>query len=93
MDRTKYFSGKVSDVEKVNQSVSLVLDAFRYSIWQAKLLKNSISYHTIETEIVDLLERICNVSSKIKQLLTNCPLLFLAGDGEAAGGQRGGQGP
>jgi hypothetical protein len=51
ISRQEFFSGQLGDVEKYNGVCSLLLDIFRYVIWQAKLQKINISVYTVKNEM------------------------------------------
>jgi hypothetical protein len=61
-------------------AVNLVLDVLRYTIWQCKLMKNRISYHTIELETLDILETVGRCSNKIKFSINQCGFINTDGD-------------
>jgi hypothetical protein len=86
VDRNKFFSGFFGTIEKDNQSVTLILDALRYSIWQQRLNKNNISFSTVELETQNLIDTIVESNPKIKVNLISVPFISL--DGNAEGGER-----
>ena len=78
--RDNYFSGNFDSSKRDNFAINLILDSLRFAIWQCKLLKNRISFFTIETETISLLENITATSEKIKQSIMQCQ--FINVDGE-----------
>ena len=98
LSRTNYFHGTVSEIEKENMAISLVLDVLRYSIWQTRLNKQNLSFCTIEIEVIDILEQITRTSNKMKVIINSCNYISVDGraeqnrgaDQEQGGGGGGG---
>jgi hypothetical protein len=74
-DVSTYFSGEFGPFEKDNRVISLILDIFRYTIWQMRLQKTRISYYTVEFEATYLIGTICTTNSKFKTSIINCNFL------------------
>jgi len=87
ISRQEFFSCQLGDVEKYNGVCSLLLDIFRYVIWQAKLQKINISVYTVKNEMEDIIKAVQGVSPRVSNLFLNCP--FICIDGNRAGGQGG----
>jgi len=86
--RNKYFNGYVVGSKLDKMAVNVVLDILRYSIWQSKLLKNKISYYTIELETINLLETITASSNKIKNAINQCSFINTDGNRQQRGQPR-----
>ena len=82
----KFFGGSFDINEKINLPIMLVLDVLRYSIWELKLQKSKLSYHTVELETLYTLETIMSCSNKIKNTILSCPLI--SADGTGGDGRR-----
>jgi len=80
VDRSEYFTGNFGGTKRDLFAINLVLDVLRYTIWQCKLLKNKISYYTIELETLDLLETVSRCSNKIKFSINQCGFINTDGD-------------
>ena len=80
IDRNEYFNGNLGGTKRDRFAVNLVLDVLRYTIWQCKLMKNRISYHTIELETLDILETVGSCSNKIKFSINQCGFINTDGD-------------
>jgi hypothetical protein len=91
VDKNEFFHSNLSEHEFENKSLSIVLSALRYSIWQQRLAKCNLAYYTIELETINLLKIITSASSKINQSMNRCTLLSLDGAAERER-QRDGQG-
>jgi len=87
--RNNFFHGTISENERENKAISVLLDVLRYSIWQFRLNKQNLSFFTVEQEVVDIIEQITLTSNKINQLINNCT--FISVDGRAEQGREGGQ--
>lgn len=92
LDEQSYFSGQFCVKEVDNQSIMFILDILRYSIWQTRLRKMSISYHTIFNETVDMIERITCANKKIENNVINCTMIRIYGPGGPGGREGGGGG-
>ena len=88
--REAYFSGAFLEEPKSNLPLIMILNCFRYSIWEQKLQGALPSYYTIEIETLNLLETIVGANKKINNAITNCPLLYLEGNGDRGRGRDGG---
>ena len=89
--RTTYFSGAISDEQKANFPLIMILNCFRYCIWEQKLQGLNPSYYTIENEIVNLLEIVVGSSKKLKEAISNCPFLYFEGNGNRRDGRDDGR--
>jgi len=89
LDRTKFFTGEFSDKERENNGISIVLDCFRYTIWQMRLLKNRLSFFTVELEINELLGTLTSTNKKLKYLVTQNVLYCPDGTAERERGPGG----
>jgi hypothetical protein len=78
----QYFLGNVSASEPDNIALTIVLDAFRYLIWQLKLEKKIGSESVFFANLRYILLLICNSSKAIENLLNNSSTIFVSGDGE-----------
>jgi len=78
--REHYFNGNFEGTNRDIAALNLILDSLRFSIWQAKLLKNKLSFYTIELETVNLLELVSSCSNKIKQSINQCTFINVDGD-------------
>jgi len=96
MTRAKFFHGIVSEMEKENRVISLVLDVLRYSIWQNRLNKQNLSFYTVEIEVTDILDQITTISNKINHAINSCTYISVDGradpNREAEQDKRGGGG-
>jgi len=96
LSRNNFFHGNVSEAERDNKAVSLVLDVLRYSIWQTRLNKQNLSFYTVEIEVIDILEQITKTSNKTKIIFNSCNYISVDGRAERGGDadqeQRGGGG-
>ena len=88
LTRNNYFHGTVSEFERENKVIALVLDVLRYSIWQIRLNKQNISFFTLELEVMDILEQITLTSIKTQQAIYACH--YISVDGRAGRGGEGG---
>jgi hypothetical protein len=91
LSRDNYFTGNYGILETENIHCSLVFDALRFHIWETRLQNFNLSYPTIETETLDLLGTIAEVSPRIRNGINNNSLLYT--DGAQRGGQRGDDSP
>jgi hypothetical protein len=66
IDKKNYFSGFYCENTDKNKGISILINCFRYCIWQTRLLKLNISYTTIENETSELLQIIIDGNAKIK---------------------------
>jgi len=80
-NRCNYFTGHFAVDNISNQSVNIVLDCLRYSIWQAKLAKKTLSFYTVELETISLLETLTTSSQKILNWLLSTDLIVIDGRG------------
>jgi hypothetical protein len=80
ISRDNYFNGDFEGTKRDLAAINLLLDAFRYTVWQCKLQKNNLSFYTIENETINLLETITQCSNKIKYSINQCNLINVDGD-------------
>jgi hypothetical protein len=73
--------GTVSDDERINVAVTIVLDTYRYLVWQAKLEKKIPSVSEFFTNMLYMLSVITRSSIKISNMLTNCAVIDIQGRG------------
>ena len=86
--RNEYFNGSFEGSKLDKMAINLVLDILRYSIWQYKLLKNKISYFTIELETLQLLGIVTACSSKMKNAINQCTFINTDGNRQQRGQPR-----
>jgi hypothetical protein len=87
--QSTYFWGSISTNESENVSASMILDVFRYLIWQSKLEKKVVAASVFFSNMQYLLTIICCSSRKISSLFDETILLDVSGNG----GQRGADRP
>jgi hypothetical protein len=83
--KEQYFLGNVSDNETENLALTVVLDIFRYLIWQSKLEKKLCTDSVFFANIRYLLLLTCKSSKAIENLLINSNIIFVLGDGVTRG--------
>jgi hypothetical protein len=88
--REKFFLSNFGDNEKDNIACSILLDGFRYLIWQKKLEKIVPNTNIICAELASLMVSVGGTSNKILNILNEC-LLFQRGNRD--GGHGDGQDP
>ncbi len=75
LTKEKFFLGTVSDNESINIAITIILDKYRYLIWQSKLEKKI----TPDSEfMINLVRR---SSIKIRDLLSTCAVIDVQGRG------------
>lgn len=85
VSRVGYFQNDyVADI-KHNVTITLIMNCFRYVIWEKKLTKSSLSYYTVEQEIINVIELISGSNKKIKTGILNNNFIYLSGDGRIRG--------
>jgi G:T-mismatch repair DNA endonuclease (very short patch repair protein) len=67
----QFFNGNIGHCEKDNLSATLLLDALRFCVWECRLQKERISLATVEEEVLNLVNTILAVSSKIRTMIFN----------------------
>jgi hypothetical protein len=81
LTKETFFLGTVSDNESINIAVTIVLDIYRYIIWQSKLEKRTTSDSEFFTNMVYMINLVCRSSIKIRDLLSNCAVIDVQGRG------------
>ena len=87
INREQFFVGYISENYKDNFPLIMVLNCFRFCIWEQKLRGVNPSYYTVENETINLLEIIAGANRKINISITNSSLLYIEGDGAQRRGQ------
>ena len=78
--------------EKENISFSLVLDIFRYSLWQCKLNKKLPTLAYISEEVVYMTNSIRKTSKEMCELFDHCTMFTRRDDGRGDGADQHGCG-
>jgi hypothetical protein len=78
--------------EKENIPFSLVLDIFRYSLWQCKLNKRLPTLAYISEEVVYMTNSICKTSKEMCELFDHCTMFTRRDDGRGDGADQHGRG-
>jgi hypothetical protein len=81
----QYFLGNVCVSETENIALTIVLDVFRYLIWQSKLEKKLCTESVFFANMRYALLLTCKSSKVIDSLLNNSNIIFVLGDGEMRG--------
>ncbi len=81
LTKEQFFLGSVSDNEKINIAVTIILDIYRYLIWQSKLEKKITSESEFFTNMRYMILLVCRSSSKINDILSNCAIIDVQGSG------------
>ncbi len=81
LTKETFFLGTVSDNESINIAVTIVLDIYRYTIWQSKLEKRTTSDSEFFTNMIYMINLVCRSSIKIRDLLSNCAVIDVQGRG------------
>jgi hypothetical protein len=68
----KFFLSNFGDNEKDNIACSILLDGFRYLIWQKKLEKVVPNINIISAELESLMVSVGGASTKIFNILNDC---------------------
>ena len=79
LTRDEFFNGNTEGTTRDRIAVNLILDLLRYSVWQTRLLKNRLSFLTIEYETINLLDSITGSSNKLKYTIMQCPFINVDG--------------
>jgi len=72
-DKELYFAVSLSENEKHNRAVQLVLDLLRYNIWEFKLQKKLPVESIICEDMSDVILQIKFNSAKYRMFMLNCP--------------------
>ncbi len=72
--REKFFLSNFNDNEKENIACNILLDGFRYLIWQKKLEKVIPNANIICAELENLMITVGGTSKKILSILNECSL-------------------
>jgi hypothetical protein len=81
----QYFLGNVCVSEMENIALTIVLDIFRYLIWQSKLEKKLRTESVFFANVRYTLLLTCKSSKATDNLLNNSNIIFVLGDGETGG--------
>jgi hypothetical protein len=81
LTKETFFLGTVSDNENVNIGATIVLDIYRYTIWQSKLEKRVTSDSEFFNNMIYMINLVCCSSIKIRDLLSNCAIIDVLGRG------------
>ncbi len=76
-----FFLGTVSEDERTNIATTIVLDIYRYLIWQAKLEKKTPSDSEFFTNMLYMINVVSRSSIKISDMLSNCAVIDIQGRG------------
>jgi hypothetical protein len=76
-----FFLGTVSDDERINIATTIVLDIYRYLVWQAKLEKKTPSDSEFFTNMLYMISVVSRSSIKISDMLSNCAVIDIQGRG------------
>jgi len=88
-----FFSGTgVAGNENENVPFSLVLDLFRYSIWQCKLNKKVPTFAYIAEEVTYMTNSIRKTSNELCALFDQCTMFTRRDDGRGDGDDQHGRG-
>jgi hypothetical protein len=85
LTKEQYFLGNVSVNETENIALTIVLDIFRYLIWQSKLERKICTDSLFFANVKYLLLLTCKSSKAIENLLINSNIIFVLGDGVSRG--------
>jgi len=77
--RQYFLSGQVEQNGPTHREAYLIFDVVRYTIWQCKLQKQTLSFFTIEFETLRMLDVICGVSNKIKNSINQSQIIVIDG--------------
>ena len=85
VNREIFFTNNFGCENRCNLPITILMDCLRFVIWQLKLQKSALSYHTVEHETIYLFETITGSCRKLDHKLNNCALIYADGGGAAGG--------